>query len=182
MRKLAGKNALRAFRDIRGDERGVTLVEFALVLPVMIVIFIGLVEFSEAFTVARKLSGAAGTVSDLVAQESSVTNASLNDIEQVAGELMQPYSDTPLNVVIVSVVADENNATTVAWSYPAGAYAVGTPYTLPQAGLTEAGSSLIVTEASYNFTPTVSRFLGTFLLNERAFFRPRFSQAVTKLD
>ncbi len=170
---------MRAFR--RGED-GVTMIEFAIILPVMLVLFIGLVEFCEAFSITRKLSNAASTVSDLVSQEPSVTSAGLEDIRQVATELMRPYSNTPLNIVIVSVVANEDNITTVAWSHPPGAYAAGAAYTLPQAGLTEPFSSIIVAEASYNFTPSVANFLGSFTIIEQAFFRPRFSQAVAKLD
>lgn len=157
-------------------------MEFALIMPVLVILFIGLVEFSEAFTVTRKLSNTASTVSDLVSQEPTVSTADLTDIEQVASELMRPYSNTPLTVRIISVVADADNATTVAWSYPVGAYATGAAYSLPQAGLTEPNSSLIVAEASYGFTPSIGNVLGTFTIDERAFFKPRFSQSVEKLD
>lgn len=166
------------FGNLRKSERGVTLIEFALILPIMVMLFIGLVEFSEAFTVTRKLSNTASTVSDLVSQETSVSTVDLTDIEQIAIELMRPYSDTPLTLTIVSVVADVDNVTTVDWSYPAGSHAVGSAYSLPQPGLTEPNSSLIVAETSYEFTPTIGNFLGTFTINERAFFRPRFSQSV----
>ena len=166
----------------RKDERGVTLIEFALILPLMVLLFIGLVEITEALTASRKLTKTANTVSDLVAQEPSVTNADLSDIRQVARQLMQPFSDVPLNTVIISVVADANNNTTVAWSFPPGSVPAGSPYDLPDAGLTEANSSLIVTEASYNFTPTVSNIVGNFQINQEAFFRPRLTPNVAKLD
>ena len=169
-------------RRLANTDRGVILIEFALVLPVLLVIFIGLVEFSEAFTIARKLSTSATTVSDLVSQQPSVTSADLDDINLVANEIMRPYSSTPLSLVIVSVAADQDNATTVAWSYPSSAYAVGAAYALPQAGLTEPNSSIIVVEATYNFTPTVGHFLGSFPITQRAFFKPRFSANVAKAN
>jgi Flp pilus assembly protein TadG len=169
---------LRTIGVLRKGERGVTLIEFALVLPVLILLFIGLVEFSEAFTVSRKLATTANTVSDLVAQEATVTTADLDNIELIADEIMKPYSTTPLTLVIVSVVADSSNTPRVDWSYPT-TYATGTVYALPQADMTEAGSSLIIAEATYGFTPTVSQFLGTFNINKRAFFRPRIAPSVS---
>lgn len=171
----------RLRRVVRG-ESGVTLIEFALVLPILTVLFVGLVEFSEAFSITRKLSNAASTVSDLVAQQPSVTTAQLNDIESIADELIKPYSAAPMSIVIVSVVADADNVTTVAWSHPSGAYSVGAAYPLPEEQLTEAFSNLIVAEAEYDFTPTVGSFLGSFTISQRAFFRPRFSGSVAKLD
>jgi Flp pilus assembly protein TadG len=173
-------------RNFRRGERGVISVEFALVLPVLIILFIGLVEFTEAFTIDRKLSNVASTVSDLVSQEASVTSASLNDVMQVANEIMKPYSAAPMSLVIVNVQANNDGDKTVAWSHPPGSYTDGETYTsLPETetetGLIDPNASLIVVEAVYNFTPTISRFLGSFQISENAYFRPRMGQTA-KID
>jgi len=171
-----------AARRLGASERGVTLIEFALVFPIMLVLFIGMVEFGEAFSVSRKINNAASTVADLVSQENSVTNARLADIATVANEIIKPYRAAPFSLRIISVVADENNArVNVAWTYPENAAAVGQEYTaLPSTAMTEANSSLIVTETSYAFTPSVGYFIGSITLNGIAYFRPRMTQAVAK--
>ena len=69
-----------ATRRLGRSEQGVTMIEFALVFPIMLFLFMGLVEFGEAFSVDRKISNAASTISDLVSQESTVTTAELQDI------------------------------------------------------------------------------------------------------
>jgi Flp pilus assembly protein TadG len=171
-----------AARCFRRSEQGVALTEFALVFPIMIIMFIGVVEFGEAFSVNRKISNAASTVSDLVSQESSVNNAELQDIATVANELVKPYRTAPFTLRIISVVADNQNRTTVAWSYPAGARAVGSAYTLPSRALTEPNSSLIVAETSYAFTPSVGYFIGDITLRGIAYFRPRLTRTVGKAD
>jgi Flp pilus assembly protein TadG len=163
-------------------ESGAVLVEFAIVLPILIVLFLGLAEFTEAFSVNRKLAGTAGAVADLVAQEPSVDEAYLADVSSLSQELMKPHDTGPLQLVIVSVVADSNNNTTVDWSYPSGAYAAGGAYVLPDNTLTTPNSSLIIAEASYDFTPTIGHFLGTFEMTEAAYFRPRLAQKVTKTN
>ena len=161
----------RLLRRLRRNERAAIVVEFALVLPVLIMIFVGMAEFTEAFTVMRKLAQSAGTVSDLVAQETTVTSSTLANIRLIAEEIMKPYSP-PNSLVIVSVVSDGANTVRVAWSDPP-IYAQDQIYSLPNDKLTEPNSGLIVTEATYNFTPTLSYFLlGNFTLQERAFFRP----------
>jgi Flp pilus assembly protein TadG len=174
--RTAAQQRTAAIQRIGPGEDGAILIEFALVLPVLLILFIGLVEFSEAFTVSRKLATAASTVSDLVAQEASISCAELDDVKEVADEIIKPYG--PLSVTILSVVADANNNKTVAWSRPDGE--AGKPYTLPETGLTDPNTSLIVTEARYNFTPTISHFLGSFQIRERAFFRPRLTATVTR--
>lgn len=173
-------------RNFRRGERGLSLIEFALIFPLMVMMFLGAVEFGEAFTLDRKLSNAASTTSDLVAQLDSLTTADLNDIALVADEILRPYSSEPFGLVLTSVVADQNNNTTVDWSYARGpgatARATGTAVTLP-AGLTEPNSSIIMAEASYGFSPSVGLFLtGVITLNGTAYFRPRLAQRVIKTD
>jgi len=174
---------IRRFRSRRQSESGVAAVEFALVLPVLVVLFIGLVEFTEAFSITRKLSNSASTVSDLVAQEATVSTGSLNDIMTVADEIMAPYSSAPLSMIVLSVAADEDENVTVEWSHPSdGTYNTGDSYSsLPQSALLQPNTSLVVVEATYDFTPTISQFLGSFQLNERAYFRPRLGR-ITKTD
>lgn len=174
MLRLDARSVMRRFR--RGV-RGVSLIEFALILPLLVLMFIGLIEFAEAFTVSRKLASTVNTVSDLVAQEASVTTTDLDNITLIADEIMKPYGTAPMNLVIVSVVADAANDATVAWSYPP-VYAIGAPYALPQNSLTDPNSSVIIAEATYDFTPTVTRFIGAVALRQRAFFRPRIAPSV----
>lgn len=173
----------RLLRSARRCEDGVAMIEFALVLPIMIFIFVGMVEFGEAFSINRKVENAASTVADLVSQQGSVTDDTLEDITRVAEQILLPYRSAPLSLRIISVVANaQNSATTVAWSFGPGAPAANTAFTLPQAGLTEANSSIIVVEAEYDFTPTVGHFLGSFDITGHAFFRPRMARVVMKTD
>ncbi len=166
-------------------EEGAALIEFALVLPILLILFLGMVEFGEAFSVSRKIDTVAATTADFVSQLDTLTNTDYDDIVLVANELIKPYSNAPMSLVITSVVADENNNTTVAWSCATGgatARSVDSPVSLG-AGLTEAGSSLILVEAAYKFTPTVGLYLlGTHDLKASAFFRPRLRVTVPKAD
>jgi Flp pilus assembly protein TadG len=177
---LGDKEARR--KGFRRREDGAVFVEFAIILPILIVLFLGLAEFTEAFSVNRKLAGTAGSVADLVAQEASVNNAFLADVSALGEELMKPHNTGPLELVIISVVADENNTTTVDWSYPSGAHTSGSAYSLPDGALTSPNSSLIIAEASYGFTPTIGHFLGTFEMTEAAYYRPRLAQKVMKTN
>jgi Flp pilus assembly protein TadG len=176
----------RRGRDFAGATHGAALVEFTLAFPIMIALFVGVVEFSEAFAVSRKLTNAAATVSDLVAQRAKVTGSDLDDIAKVAEALLAPYSAAKLGLVVSSVEADQQGATKVGWSYSRGAGAnargKGSAYA-PPAGLTEPGSSIIMAETTYQFTPTIALYLtGTITLSGQAYFRPRAARVVEKTD
>ncbi|MEJ2125435.1 MAG: pilus assembly protein [Alphaproteobacteria bacterium] len=172
------------FSASRAGERGLAMIEFALVLPVLVMLFLGLVEFGEAYSASRKVTFAASTVSDLVAQMRSVTDTDLTDIALVADELIKPYRTSNFGVVITSVVADSENNTTVGWSFARGSGATaktdGALVTLP-AGLTEPGSSIIMVETFYEFTPSVGLFLlDTRTLTGKAYYRPRRTKVISR--
>ncbi len=177
-----------AARRLGRSEQGVTMIEFGLVFPVMLLVFIGMVEFGEAFSIDRKISNAASTVADLVSQESTITTADLQDIANVAAELVKPYRAAPLSLRIYSVVAgdepdDAKRTAKVAWTFPDNIQpGVGSIYPLPNGRITEANSSLIVTETSYAFAPSVGYFIGNITLNGVAYFRPRLTRVVAKTN
>ena len=56
-----------AFRLVR-DIRGVSAVEFALVLPLMVALYLGLAEASQAIAIDRKVTLTAHALSDLASQ------------------------------------------------------------------------------------------------------------------
>lgn len=176
---IAAKARARVRRLAR-DVRGVSAVEFALILPVMIVMYIGAVEFSHALTVDRRVTAVASAAADLTAQTEQVTAADMQDIFTASTAIMSPYSSTPISIVVTSVVADANNDTTVAWSCAHN----GTPraedseYTLPD-GLTQPFSSVIVAEVSYSFDPPIGQYMtGGINMTETFYLRPRRSLTV----
>ena len=127
-----------------------------LIFPVLVLAYIGAVETGNLLTIYRRTYQVATTAADLTAQTKTVSTADLGDIVAASGSILTPYSTTPLKVVISSVVADSNNAGKVAWSYASKGTgrATNSAYSVP-AGLTEAGSSVIVAEITYGFTPVV---------------------------
>ena len=178
---------MRRMRLMR-DRRGVSAVEFALIAPVMIGLYLGIAETGNAITVYRRMSAVASTAADLAAQTKSVTTADLDDIVEAASAIMTPYdSDKPLKIVLSSVVADQSNKGKVAWSYAKNGSprAVDFGYAVPD-GLTEPASSVIVAEITYAFTPLVDlkTFFspGAFNMTRTFYARPRRSMAVVKAN
>lgn len=169
-------------------ERGSVAIETALIFPVLITMFFGMIEFGQAFTVQRRVQSVASTVADLVSQNQSVSTSDLNDIASVGVQLMRPYSSTTLGLQISSIAADSNNKVTVQWSCvwanlsaSAVCTATGAAYNSLPAGLLSAGQSVIVGQTSFPYQPIFGAFLsGALTFTGTAYFRPRLSASVVK--
>jgi Flp pilus assembly protein TadG len=176
-----------SFERLIGDRRGVSAIEFAMLAPVVILLYVGIAELGNAMTMYRRVANVASTAADLTAQVKTVATADLQDIASASSSILAPYSTTPLKIVVSSVVADQNNNGKVAWSYAnkGAGRAANSRYAVP-VGLTEPGSSVIVSEVTYAFTPLVdlqSVFSpGSFDMTRTFYARPRRSLTVTKSD
>ena len=174
----------RWFCRALSDRRGVSAIEFAFIAPVLIALYVGAVELGNALTINRRVFSVASTTADLAAQVKSVSTGDLQDITSAASSILTPYSTAPLKIVVSSVVADNNNTTTVDWSYAtngATPRAKNSGVTLP-AGLTQANSSVIMAEVTYAFTPllNLSGYFnpGPFTMGRTFYERPRLSFTV----
>jgi Flp pilus assembly protein TadG len=70
---LTGR-ALRPLRRLLKNDGGIAAVEFALILPLMLMIYMGLVELSRGMRTAQRLDLIAHTLSDLTAQKLDCPN------------------------------------------------------------------------------------------------------------
>jgi len=164
------------------DERGVSAVEFALLLPVMVLLYLGGVEISQGLTVDRKVTLVARTVADLAAQVASITNSDMTNILSASTSVLSPFPTTNVKVTVSQVTIDANGKATIAWSDSKNGTArtVGSVITLP-AALNIASSSLIWGEVSYSYKPVIGYVItGTMTLTDQIYMRPRLSDSVTR--
>jgi Flp pilus assembly protein TadG len=162
-------------RRLVRDRRGVTAVEFALILPALLLVSMGVAEFGNAFLVNRKLTVAADTVADLVAQETTVSSAYLTDVFRAADGVIFPYSALSASYRVTSIKLNGAGAAVVDWSVnrDGTAVAAGTPFDVP-ANLMAAGESVIVSDVTYNYTPVFGTLItGSIVMSDRVILRPR---------
>lgn len=169
------KRLARFLKRFFGNARGVAAVEFAFIAPVMVTMLTGLIELSYLMMAERRVSGAAHSTADLLAQETDVTSTDLNDIFSAAALIMAPFSTGSLTIGVSSVRFDDTTgAPSQDWSSSYNAGAVSNPTTLAT-GMGEAGTSVIIVTASYTYTPIMVAILsGNFTLSETAVVRPRY--------
>ena len=165
------------------DQRGVSAVEFAMLLPLMITLYLGTVEISQGVGIDRKVTLTTRTVADLASQVSSINNADMTNLLAASASVIAPYDTSKLKVTVTRVDVDANGSAKVKWSDTLGgtARAVGSTVILPTA-LNVPNSSLIWSEVAYSYTPTIGYVVtGTLNLSDQLYMRPRLSDKVERV-
>lgn len=169
------------------DSRGAAAVEFALVTPLMIAMYFGTVELSSGVAIDRKVTQVSHTLSDLIAQATSVSNSDIAGVFDAGSKIMTPYLVAPMTSKVTAVTIDGNGRATVAcsrsWSSSSGVtsgYAQNTVVTssIP-AGLISNNTELIWAEVTYVYTPAIGYIVTTAItMSDQFFSRPRQSNTV----
>jgi Flp pilus assembly protein TadG len=179
-----------ALARLIGECRGVSAVEFALVAPLMISIYLGCVEISDGVAVDRKVSLIAGTLANLTAScadsntnsggctNNILTTTELNNIFAASSAIMQPYSSGPLKMSLSCIAIDSKGNVTVPWSVPSNGGTKLTSYTFSssESALKVNSTQLLYAVVSYAYTPIVgTSFIPNITLSDHMFMSPRLS-------
>jgi Flp pilus assembly protein TadG len=178
----------RRAADLMRDRRGLAATEFAVVVPLMLLMFFGTVEFSSAIAIKRKVTTMARTVSDLTSQAAVVSSTDMSNFFAASLAILTPYDSAPTNTTVSEVYIDSSGNARVQWSTGASPRGVGTPITGFPSGLVSRDSNnkvvanqyLIFSEVNYHYTPTVGYVLAKagVTLSDVAYTRPRQTTCV----
>ena len=180
----------RCWKRLARAETGTAAVEFALILPIMLAVYLGTIEASTLITMDRKVQLVAGAVGDLVARaETTISASDMQDYFRAASGIMTPYASEDVLQVVTVVQVNDDGTTEVKWSrqYQDGDYsastphAVGDPFTLPHEIIDVArGETVVAAEASYAYRPLMGLIIKTPVnLYRSNFFLPRFKRMVS---
>ena len=96
-------------RELWTDVEAVAAMEFAIVLPFMLLLFIGGVELSNGMAINVKVSDATHSVADMVSQNTQISAAQMQTILGASAAIMAPYpvnsSSNSLMTVTVSEIS-----------------------------------------------------------------------------
>jgi Flp pilus assembly protein TadG len=189
----------RSVIEMLRDCRGIAATEFAVIVPVMLVMFFGTVEFSSGVAVDRKITIFARAVSDITSQAPAsipqyalVTDTYLQNAFTSGLKILQPYlqnSSNSAKATVSEIYVDSTGAATIRWSRAAVLSPAATQAALatsvrnpndvvtnivPPALLVKK-TYLIFSEVSYLYTPAVGYVMAKagVTLSDFAYSRPR---------
>ncbi len=149
------------------DCRAMAATEFALLLPLLLVLFFGVVEGSDALTKSRRVTLAANTLADLAAQETELLESAADSLFVGVEEIIDVDGAT-MDIRLVSVIFDDTDGDgtpdnpVVHWSYDNGGgepYAAGAVYNnLPNPALLDVDTSVVVAEINYPYTSSLTHY------------------------
>ncbi|WP_421785503.1 TadE/TadG family type IV pilus assembly protein [Hyphobacterium sp.] len=163
------------------DQGGVSAVEFALIAPVMVLLYLGMVEISMALSVDRKVTNSASALADLIAQDDVITDDEMTDILNAGAAIIAPFDAADYSVRISSISMSLTNDIAVDWSDARGmaARAPGSEPAIP-GGILSPGRSVVWVEVAYSYDAPFREITGDFEIEEEFFLRPRQSLTVSR--
>lgn len=169
------KLRLSVFKD---NCQGVAAIEFAYLLPLLMMMTYGVVELSRAVMMHKRFQRAVALVGDLVAREEEIgtdattATAEMNGMMKAAEHVMTPYSTTTLKMGVTAIKSPAPpgvaSNTTVAWSFPYHSYPVAAKNaskSMPAANMITAGNAAILVEAEYMYSPILTNLVPGFKMS-----------------
>ncbi|MGI9508118.1 MAG: TadE/TadG family type IV pilus assembly protein [Geminicoccaceae bacterium] len=167
----------------RRHDRGNVVVEFALVLPVLLMMMLASAELGRFVLLNQKIDRVAITMSDLVARAETISESELDDIFNAAAHVAEPFDlGGSGRVVISSVTNVGGGGATVAWQRTGGGSfitaseigAEGETADLPDDFAVRDGETAIISEVFFDFEPFLSEVIvSPRVIYRRAHHRPR---------
>ncbi|MET4897545.1 TadE/TadG family type IV pilus assembly protein [Sphingomonadaceae bacterium jetA1] len=159
------------------DRRGVALVEFALSLPVMLLLYLGGVQLQDGIACDRKVTIATRAAADLIAQNmsGSMSASEIQDNLAAATQVLRPYAAANARLRITGIAIDAQQQATVQWSRGLNTtgYERGRVIDIP-AGMRTPGTYYLLSELVYAYSPPVSfGSIGAINLSDSLFMVPR---------
>jgi Flp pilus assembly protein TadG len=180
------------YRRFIASTRGVAAIEFAMILPVMLILLLATFDAGRAIAVYMKVRSATYILAAITNQYSTTTPIQSTDMTAITGAtsaVLAPYSSSPVVVVIsqVSISAGGKTNATVDWSATLNgtALAVGSSVSLPATIASSTNTCgtypcyLILGQVSYMYTPVFGYFAkGGITLSDSVYVTPRSSNCI----
>ncbi|USI72211.1 TadE/TadG family type IV pilus assembly protein [Sphingomonas morindae] len=167
-------------------ERGTALIEFTIVVPVMLILYVASVQVADAIACSRKVTITTRAVADLMAQNTSGTTskAEIQGMLAASTQVMAPFATSSAFIRLSEVTTDNQGVSRVVWSQamngaPLAANAV---YPLPTA-MKIPGVYLLLAEVNYSYKPSVDfGFMTSKTLSDSIYMVPRNTNNITCSD
>ncbi len=160
-------------RRVASDRSGMAATEFALLLPIMVVLFFGILELSEGMTANRRVAVAVNTAADLAAQSLQLSPTEVDGLMESVIPILEPATTSAVDINLVSIILDADGDPIIHWSLhwnndvqPTAPYVVGEEYTKltsdfrnsPNGLARLQNRSMIIVEMTYPYAPQFAKY------------------------
>ncbi len=154
----------KLFKRYLKSTSGVAAIETAFIMPIMLLMYIGMVDLTNLVGTNRKLTQAASTLADVITQsKDSIEASKINDIFQAVDLIMvQGPKDEEIGIAVEGYRKVGGVATKI-WSKNRGICSAAIDLT-KMLDLMTAGNDLVVAKVCAEFTPFAGNVLGTKVL------------------
>jgi Flp pilus assembly protein TadG len=159
------------------NERGASIVEFALLAPVLLLLLLGTVTLFDLFRTLQSVEKATFTVGDMMSRETgAMTSAKLDSMLTLTRQMVATASDGGLRV---SSIIKQGGTMTVQWTRTVGANVPNTALNMAVLPDVAEGDSVLLTESFVPHRAFVRLFgIGDIVFGAQAAHRPRFVSSI----
>jgi len=181
LRQCPWRHALRRQAAFRRDIRGTAAVEFALVMPMLLTLYLGGFAISQATSTWRKLAETTSQLANVAAQFTTMQSSDAQGVMAAAAQIMAPLDTSSLSEVLTVVGVNSGGSATVTWSqaYNGGtALAQGAAVTLPT-NMLHSGMSVVWVQTTYTYNPVVGvSYVPPITMHDQIYSAPRSSASI----
>lgn len=165
-------------RRFRRDQSGVGAVEFALIAPLMLTVYLGTFEVTQGLAMDKLVKLNASTITNLVAQYTTISaSRDMPDLFAATRQIMAAYPNAAPATTVSCISIDASGKATVAWSQASGGSPrpTGQTITVP-AALDQPNTVLVLGETAMPYTSAIQFVpIGTWNLYAAVYMFPRAS-------
>jgi Flp pilus assembly protein TadG len=184
---MIGQAICRRFVESR---RGVAAIEFAMIMPVLLILFLSSFDIGNAIIIYLKVRAATFELAAITNQYSTgssgqISTSTMTAITSATSAVLAPYSSTPTVITISQIKATSSSAATVSWSYSVNGTALSGTYTGLPSNMAKNSCNnsypcyFILSQVSYTYTPMFGSYMtGPLTLSDSLLVTPRTSECV----
>jgi Flp pilus assembly protein TadG len=153
-------------RSFLKAESGIAAIEFAFIMPFLLLLFFGLVDITDAVSSNRRITSVANSIGDLAAQNrKKILKTDIDDYFKAAALIMKPKSDSNVRVTLFGFRSDGTKGV-LQWTVTnnKGPVCASAPSVNTMQTLMTAGNDIIVAQACMVYSPLVTSFLGETIM------------------
>jgi Flp pilus assembly protein TadG len=180
----------RVCRRFIASQRGVAAIEFAMIMPVLLILFLSSFDVGNAIIVYLKVRTATYELAAITNQygtgsTAQISTATMSTITAATSAVMAPFPSSAAIVTISQIKATSASAATVSWSYTVNGTALSGSYTGLPANMAKNSCNntypcyFILSSVQYPYTPLFGHYMtGSLTLSDTLLVTPRVSKCV----